>query len=66
MSIALAFCAFYVLPETTAIAVGVGAALVAGLFSLRTLLRLVADERLPHSVRRMLRPSTLRGAAGGR
>lgn len=64
-SIALVFCAFYALPVLTASVIGVSAAIVAGLLSLRLLLGLMASERLPHSVRRMLRGNPLGGAAGG-
>jgi PST family polysaccharide transporter len=52
--IGLSFGAFYVLPFGWATAVGTLAALLSGVYSLRSLAHLVALERIPRPVRRLL------------
>ncbi len=52
--ISVVFSGFYVLPFYLAVAIGVCAAILTGLFSVRTLVKLVPLEDLPRPVRRVL------------
>jgi PST family polysaccharide transporter len=53
-SIAAVFCGFYLLPFVPALCLGTLTALVTGIYSLRTLLKLVAWEQIPRPVRRLI------------
>ena len=53
-SIGLVFCSFYLLPFWASTAVGTVAALLSGLYSLRTLCKLVSLHRAPGFVQRLL------------
>jgi antigen flippase len=53
-SIGLVFCSFYLLPFWASTAVGTLAALVSGIYSLRTLCKLVSLHRAPRFVQRLL------------
>lgn len=52
--IAIVFCGFYIFPHPVAIGVGMIAALLGGIYSLRTLFELAPPNRLPGPVRRLL------------
>jgi antigen flippase len=62
LAISAAFGAFYVLPQTWAIVLGVAAALLAGLGALHTLRSLVMHDRLPRGLRKVLAASEERPA----
>ncbi len=53
-AIGIVFCGFYLLPFWLATALGTLAAFVTGIYSIRTLIRMVPRERVPRSVRRLL------------
>jgi len=53
-SIGLVFCSFYLLPFWASTAVGTLAALLSGIYSLRTLCKLVSLHRAPRFVQRLL------------
>jgi PST family polysaccharide transporter len=53
-SIGLVFCSFYLLPFWASTAVGTVMALLSGIYSLRTLCRLVSLHRAPRFVQRVL------------
>lgn len=52
--IALVFTGFYFLPEWLAVASGIAATMLSGVYSIRTLVRLVTWERIPKPVRWLL------------
>lgn len=52
--IAVVFCSFYVLPPQSALGIGLIAALLSGLYSLRILLGLFSGDQLPERLRKYL------------
>jgi PST family polysaccharide transporter len=61
--IAVVFCGFYLFPFWYSIAIGVSAAILSGVYSLRVLINLISLDRVPRPIRRML--VWLRVAASG-
>jgi len=52
--IAMVFCGFYVLPSAWATGIGTLAAVLSGVYSMRTLLNLIPRDRIPRPVKRFL------------